>query len=162
MFSSLCFSVLFLFHWDELLSPFPFGYGFSLFCSSPHLSLSSCALLHPPKPVCSFAIPSTPLQLFAVFPGLCYGSRCLSFGRSRSLACSWDASSFAAPPLPPAPSLVSPHPHQLLPSLLYEFGCRPSPHPGQPLLGPHPRSQTPAAFPASFQQLFPGTCPVPL
>lgn len=106
--------------------------------------------------------PSTPLQLFAVFPGLCYGSRCLSFGRSRSLARSRDASSFAAPPLPSAPSLVSPHPHQLLPSLLFEFGCRLSPHPGQPLLGPHPRSQTPAAFPASFQQLFPGTCPAPL
>lgn len=110
------------------------------------------------------ALPSCPphCSCLPVFPGLCYGSWCLSFGRSRSLARSRDASSFAAPPLPSAPSLVSPHPHQLLPSLLYEFGSRPSPHPGQPLLGPHPRSQTPAAFPASFQQLFPGTCPAPL
>lgn len=76
-----------------------------------------------------------------------------------ALAPSRDAFSFATPPPPSTPSLASPHPQQLLPSPRCEFGFRPSPHPGQTLLGPHPPSQTPAAFRASFQQLFLGTCP---
>lgn len=68
---------------------FPLGYGFwFFFCFSPRLS--SAQQLSPPSSteacVCSFAIPSTPCSCLPVFPGLCFGSRCLCPGRSSCLA----------------------------------------------------------------------------
>lgn len=74
MFSSLCVSVLFLFHWDELWLLSPWLQLLILL-----LLLSPCvpqqlALLHPLKPVCSFAILPTPCSCLPVFPGLWFGS----------------------------------------------------------------------------------------
>lgn len=183
MFSSLCFSVLFLFHWVELWLLSPWLRLLILLLLSPSVPqqlcppsstkacLQLCHPVHPTAAVCpcsqgsvlvpcaspsaaaaAWLCPAEPLPLWKgaclLLPGLCpppwLGAGMLS--------------PLPLPLLPPAPLLASPHPQQL-PSSLCGFGSRPFPHPGQPGLGPHPRSQPPAAFPARFQQLFPGTCP---
>lgn len=67
---------------------FSLGNDFWFFFSSfPHLSLSSCALPHPPKPLFS-ALPSHPslFSCFPMFPGLSFGSWCLSATLSSCLA----------------------------------------------------------------------------
>lgn len=184
MFSSFCFSVLFLFHSDELYLLSPLVMAFD--SSAPLPVCPSAAVPSFIHQSLFAALPSRPphCSCLPVFPGFCFGAWCLSFGRSSCLAlpCGAPAScgvvrafSSQASGLRPGsgpgyfllcrspsasgsfPGLASPSPAVAFTPL--RVWLQNLSHPGQPLLGPHPPSQTSAAFPAGFQQLFPGTCP---
>lgn len=77
IFSILSLSILFHQGWS--LAPFPLAMAFDSSPPPPCRSLSSCALPHPPKPLFGTS-PSHPshFSCFPVFPGLSFGSWCLS------------------------------------------------------------------------------------
>lgn len=134
---------------------FSLGNDFWFFFSSfPHLSLSSCALPHPPEPLFS-ALPSHPSRFscFPMFPGLSFGSPALSsclalphgaFGLGWTpcpLPCQASALCpglepgysllllLQSQPLPSAPSLASADLQQLAPSRPRAFSFGPCPLP---------------------------------